>query len=194
MIEAWDRNFFSRINTDWAIPALDGFFMALREPLVWVPLYAAVLLWTWWKMPGQVWLFVMLTLITFAITDYGNSSILKPIFERPRPCHDPVLQTTMRNLVACGGFNSMPSSHAANHFGLAMFWFGAVRVVRGKNWYWVWIWAFAIGYAQVYVGKHYPMDILAGAAVGVIAGLGTTALFRYALKKGLLPQRLFRKQ
>lgn len=193
-IEQWDKALFEKINSGWAVPMLDWFMQMLREPLVWIPLYAGVLIWVWWKMPRQLWLFVMLTLVTFAITDYGNSSILKPLFARARPCHDPDLQASMRVLVPCGGFNSMPSSHAANHFGLAMFWFSAVRIIKGKNWYWVWIWAFAIGYAQVYVGKHYPADILAGAMVGVLAGWAATALLRYSLKENSFLQRLVRKR
>jgi undecaprenyl-diphosphatase len=79
--------------------------------------------------------------------------------------------------VDCGGYYSFPSSHAANHFGLATFWFWSVWMMTGKKWTWLWYWALAIGYAQIYVGKHYPADILAGALLGWIVGLINAKIF-----------------
>jgi len=51
--------------------------------------------------------------------------------------------------------------------------------MTGKKWGWLWIWAIAICYAQVYVGKHYPFDILAGALTGYITGMGMSRLFLF---------------
>ena len=77
----------------------------------------------------------------------------------------------------CGGRYSMPSSHAANHMGLAAFWYGSIAVITGRKWTWLWYWALAIGYAQIYVGKHYPFDVLAGSLLGYIIGTLLAKLF-----------------
>ena len=72
----------------------------------------------------------------------------------------------------------MPSSHASNHFGLAAFWFSVVKQTVDRKWYWLWFWAFIIGYSQIYVGVHYPGDILAGALLGIAMGSLSSYLFR----------------
>jgi len=51
-------------------------------------------------------------------------------------------------------------------------------MIRAQKWWWLWIWAFVIGYAQVYVGKHYPLDIVAGAAFGMVVGFTAARVFR----------------
>ncbi|HTF28056.1 MAG TPA: phosphatase PAP2 family protein, partial [Flavitalea sp.] len=62
-------------------------------------------------------------------------------------------------------------SHASNHFGLATFWFLGIERMTRRKWYWLWLWAGIICYAQIYVGKHYPLDIAGGALLGVMTGL-----------------------
>lgn len=175
--EQLDKLLFALINSRLCATWLDPFMMLLREPLTWAPLYVILLVWSFKKMPAQCWWFLALSIVTFAITDYGSSGILKPLTMRLRPCYDEALAGTVRSLVGCGGRYSMPSSHAANHFGLAMFWFRTINLVTGKRWYWLWVWAFMIGYAQVYVGKHFPGDILAGALLGILAGWITLRVF-----------------
>jgi undecaprenyl-diphosphatase len=77
---------------------------------------------------------------------------------------------------------SFTSSHAANHFGLAMFSFLTLRPQIGK-WAWLFfLWAAAIGYAQVYVGVHYPTDIIGGAVLGMLAGLLSGGFFQRRIR------------
>src|ERR1700761_9137814 len=106
---------------------LDTLMPVLREPLIWVPLYAFMLYYAFRQGRRRAWPFIILTIATFAITDSLTAQLLKPLFSRPRPCHAPVLQTVLRGLVDCGGLSGMPSNHAANHFGLATFWFLSIR-------------------------------------------------------------------
>jgi membrane-associated phospholipid phosphatase len=177
LLDVLDKNLFKFIHADAAIPLLDGFFKLLREALTWVPLYAFMLYWIIRFGRSYAWPFVLLTVVTFAVTDYSSSSIFKPLFMRERPCYDAGLQDVIRGLIGCGGRNSFPSSHAANHFGLAAFWFRCIYLVQGKKWHWLWVWAFMIGYAQIYVGKHYPLDILAGAVLGYAVGMLMALIF-----------------
>jgi undecaprenyl-diphosphatase len=50
--------------------------------------------------------------------------------------------------------------------------------MSNRRWYWLWLWALMIGYAQVYVGKHFPGDIIVGAILGTLVGTGMAFLFR----------------
>jgi len=80
--------------------------------------------------------------------------------------------------VHCSGGFSFPSSHAVNHAGLAVFLWLFFRKPK-KSWPYLFLfWAFAIGYSQVYVGVHYPMDVIAGFMIGGVIGTGIFALFR----------------
>jgi undecaprenyl-diphosphatase len=70
----------------------------------------------------------------------------------------------------CSGGFSFTSSHAANHFGLAMFIFMTIQPLFKKYTWLFFIWAAVIAYAQVYVGVHYPLDIFVGALIGLFIG------------------------
>ena len=80
-------------------------------------------------------------------------------------------------LKQCSGSYSFVSNHAANHFGLATFAFFTFKGVFKKWMYLAYLWAFFIGYAQVYVGVHYPLDVLGGAVLGLLMGSATAWLF-----------------
>jgi undecaprenyl-diphosphatase len=77
----------------------------------------------------------------------------------------------------CPSSSSFTSSHACNHFAMAFFIY---RTLRQTSPWWslVFVWAFMISYAQVYVGVHYPLDVICGAVVGSLIGLTTSRLFR----------------
>jgi len=193
-----DRSIFRTIQQG-SSPFLDWLIPWLREPLIWIPVY--VLLFYYAFRATRIsrtdvtatpranaaartgtrvaWLFILLSIVTVALTDSITAQVLKPLFGRLRPCHDPEMQTLLHNLVSCGGLYSMPSNHAANHFGLAAFWYFAIRSINGSRWIWLWFWAALICYAQVYVGKHYPFDVLVGAIFGTLLGWGASRLFIY---------------
>jgi membrane-associated phospholipid phosphatase len=177
-----DRDLFTFIHSTASSPSIDWFFQLLRHQYTWIPLYAFLLYWVVIKHKKFAWQFIVASILVFAITDHVSASVMKPMFVRLRPCFDPELQSIIRDLVGCGGRYGMPSTHASNHFGLASFWFFTINFMANRKWYWLWIWAFAIGYAQVYVGKHFPGDILAGALLGTFVGWWAAILFRWLLK------------
>lgn len=189
-----DKILFVLIQHDSDHAVLDVIMPVFRDPLSWIPLYAFMLYYAFragrqyanahldGRSGGGVseaFAFIILTVATVAITDSVTAQILKPLFGRLRPCHDPEIQPFLRGLVDCGGLYSMPSNHAANHFGLAAFWYYSIRAMNGRRWNWLWFWAGIICYAQVYVGKHYPFDILAGCLFGMLTGLGMSRIFVY---------------
>jgi undecaprenyl-diphosphatase len=194
-LENWDRILFVLVQHDADSAVLDFIMPVIREPLTWVPLYVFMGVYAIRAgkrgqslsaaaggvdaIHSRAMAFILLSVVTFAITDSLTAQILKPLFERPRPCHDPELQNYLRGLVDCGGLYSMPSNHAANHFALATFWYFSIRAINGRKWSWLWLWAAVICYAQVYVGKHYPADVVIGAIVGTLTGWGMSRLFLY---------------
>jgi len=105
-------------------------------------------------------LFSVLVLI---VTDQLSAGLLKPLIGRLRPCH--VLEN-INLLVDCGGGKSMPSSHAANAFGQAVLF-----AMLYRRWAWpLLVFAALIAISRVFVGVHYPFDILVGAIIGAAAG------------------------
>jgi membrane-associated phospholipid phosphatase len=189
-----DKALFVLIQQDSDHSVLDKIMPLMREPFTWVPLYAFILFYILFKHRNKAFSFIILSVLTFAITDSLTAQVLKPLFGRLRPCLDPEMQTVVRTLVDCAGRWSMPSNHAANHFGLAAFWFYSLRSITGKKWHWLWFWAGAVCYAQVYVGKHYPLDVFVGAVTGWLTGLGMYRLFVFWEKRQNPRPPLFRRE
>ena len=96
------------------------------------------------------------------LADLVSSSVLKPVVGRDRPCHEVQLEGEVFPMVHCGNNGSFTSSHAANHMALAAAI--SMLLLRRRKWLaaLLYFWAFLIGYAQIYVGVHYPTDVLGG--------------------------------
>ena len=177
-----DQWLFIKINNGNSSPWADQLMLFFRNPYFWLPLYffLAVLALinfgkkaAWWLIAGGT---------TAAITDTISSHIIKPLVGRPRPCGDVDFSSHVRLLASyCGGNGSFTSSHAANHFGLAMFFFITLQQFKGLWQYLFFLWAFFICYAQVYVGVHYPSDIIGGALLGCFTGWLTGKFFNKKL-------------
>ncbi len=173
----YDIELFFKINGQWHNSFLDWLLPALRNQYFWSPLYLFTVVFVIlnFKKKGLMWLAFFL--INFALTDFISSSLIKPWVGRLRPCADPHLAHGVRKVVGCGGPYSFTSSHATNHFGMAMFAFITLFFIP-KHWRWLlFLWAFAISYAQIYVGVHFPLDIFCGSLLGCIIGFGTAWVF-----------------
>ena len=178
----WDLRLFFKINGQWINGFLDFLLPWMREPYLWAPLYLflAVFIVYNYKWRGFFWMAFFI--ITFALTDQ-SSMFIKDAVDRLRPCRDPLISQYVRVLVVyCPSSGSFTSSHAANHFGLAMFSFLTLRSQIGK-WAWLFfLWAAVIGYSQIYVGVHYPLDILGGALLGILAGTLSGGFFQRRIR------------
>lgn len=173
-----DQQLFFAVNNGLSNPFFDWIMPMLRNRYFWIPLYLFLVIFfvVNYKKTGII--ITACLLITFGISDYSASSIIKPAFERLRPCNDPVLKTQINTRIACGSGFSMPSSHAANHFAIAVF----LISVFYRRWKPILplalAWAAAISFAQVYVGVHYPFDVLAGGILGSIIGYLVATIFK----------------
>lgn len=151
----------------------------LRESVLWVPLYLYLLVWGLMNLGKKAGWWVAWALITITLSDQVSSGFLKNTVARVRPCRDPdVLPYITMRLENCSGAFSFTSSHAANHFALAMFVFSSLAPVIGTRLTrWMFVWAAAICYAQVYVGVHYPFDVAGGTLVGLACGWVTSHFY-----------------
>lgn len=174
----WDQSVFMKINGDWNNPLFDAIMPVLRNSLTWAPLYLFVLLLVLFNFKAKgVW-WAVFFISTVALTDMIGTNVFKHAFERWRPCNDPDFSTHVRLLLKqCAGGYSFTSNHAANHFGMATFFFITFRHLLKKWALIAFVWAAAICYAQVYVGVHYPSDVLVGALLGIAFGITTGTLF-----------------
>jgi len=174
----WDQSLFKKINSGWTNPFFDFVMPWLRTSLVWAPLYLffAVFMFQNFKVKGLWWAVFFIS--TVALTDMTGTYAFKKAFMRLRPCADPDFGFQVRMLLKqCAGGFSFVSNHAANHFGMAAFFFVTLHPVF-KKWTWLaFAWAGAIIYAQVYVGVHYPIDVFAGALLGLAFGITTGTFF-----------------
>lgn len=178
----WDYIAWYYLNTVWHNSFLDAVIPFLRNQWTWAPLYLFLLIFMPMNYKAKGWIWCIFFLITFSLSDFISASMIKPFFHRVRPCNNPYLQHIVHLLVPCGSGLSFPSSHAANHFSLGVF---AAMSLNGtvKGIWWIGlIWAFSVAYAQVYVGVHFPMDVLAGGLLGAIIGIITGYIYRRLYK------------
>jgi len=177
-----DKYLFQLVNGRFTNSFLDWILPWLRNPMVWIPLYLFIFLFLLINFKKQgVWIIVFL-IITVSLTDSISSHFFKPFFNRLRPCSDPEMDGMVRLLLNYAPRNgSFTSSHAANHFGIAFFLYQSLKTYFAHKLWPFFIWAFFISYAQVYVGVHYPMDILGGAMLGCLVAYFTSFLLKFTL-------------
>jgi membrane-associated phospholipid phosphatase len=173
-----DRYILHLINYKWQNSFFDQLMPVLRNANLWIPLYLFLVVFALVNIKKPGW-FILLFLCTPALTDLLSSHIIKNHIFRLRPCRDPELFGYIRVLASyCPISSSFTSSHAANHFGMATFVSLTLLPFVGRWIFLTYLWAFSIIYAQLYVGVHYPTDVLAGALVGVMAGVLTAKVYQ----------------
>lgn len=172
-----DIEIFRFINTGMTAPFLDTVMVFMTEKMNFMGavIIAAALIWILGKRQDRVGLVVLVLLVL--LTDFA-SNMLKHYFMRLRPCN---ALEGVRLLVGCGGSFSMTSSHAANIFAAMVF----LTVRYRKFWPVFMSIAVVVAYSRVYVGVHYPSDVIVGAALGTFL-----ALVFYSAERGYLRTKL----
>lgn len=180
---AFDKELFLAIN-GWYSSGADFIMYWLSEKLIWAPWYAFLLFLLWNIYRKSFWYILPLIVLLVVLTDQVSVVVFKDVFERLRPCHELSLEGMVRILHDhCGGQYGFISSHATNTFGVAVF-AGTLLNKRYKAALPVLlIWALSISYSRVYLGVHYPGDVLVGAMVGSLIGWLIMLLFRFILQK-----------
>ena len=176
-LKALDRWLLVAANVHHS-PKLDQWMIFFSERFVWFPAYLVIILALSYLYGRRAALLLPLLGLSVLLADTISSRFFKPYFARPRPCHDPTVSATLNLAEGCGGQFGFLSSHAANAFALVVFlWLVLPTRYRVAKWLLL-LWALAVSYSRVYLGAHYPSDVLAGAALGSLLAWGCAALFK----------------
>lgn len=174
-IQEIDTRIFLLLNglhSNWA----DFLMYWATERNTWIPLYFLIIVFFVWKYKQKSWSIIISLVATVAVSDQFTSTFLKPLVQRLRPCHVVYLQNKIHAVTDCGGQYGFASSHAANSFGLAT----ALWLLIGHKYpavKWFFAWAAVVSYSRIYVGVHYPLDVIVGALVGAVAAWICVGLF-----------------
>ena len=173
-----DRSLFLFLNVSLANPVTDFIMPIVTSDNLLRIAYALVMLLILWRGDARMRWLVLVSIIALAFTDQLSAGLLKPMIGRLRPCH---VLDNINLLVGCGGGKAMPSSHAANAFGQAVLF--ALLYVRVR--WWLMGLATLIAVSRVFVGVHYPGDIIAGALLGTLVALALVFMFERLIEKRL---------
>ena len=160
----------------------DPFWILVSEKWFWIPLYV-IFLYFLYKNFNKKSLFYILLFVALGITASDQiANIFKFGFERLRPCHDPSLDGLLRE-VKCGGKFGFYSAHSSNSFFVATY----LTILLGKKIkqlpYFLFVWAAIVAYSRVYLGMHFPGDIIIGAIMGILLALFFGTLAKKVIKK-----------
>lgn len=164
-----DEKLLVAINS-WHTPWLDTLMFALTNGVYWLPLFLMVIGFIIYRYKWQAVTILLLLGLVILLADQISSGLLKPWVARLRPSHNPTLEGTLHLVNGYkGGLYGFVSSHAANALGVASFLFLTVR--KRINWIWImFVWAAIFTYTRLYLGVHYPLDILGGGLLGALCG------------------------
>ncbi|WP_159472958.1 phosphatase PAP2 family protein [Dyadobacter sp. 3J3] len=176
-----DQQLFLWFNGEH-LPWIDSLMYWVTYKFTWIPMYLVLLFFTIKTEKKKAIAIIVTVLVAVILSDKVVSGVMKPYFERFRPCHEPLLAGLVHNVGDCGGLYGFASAHAATSFSLAIVWFQLTKK-KMRHVGWLFAWAALYSYSRVYVGVHYPGDIFVGALVGLIVGWICIQLYLIFFKK-----------
>jgi undecaprenyl-diphosphatase len=191
MLERFDQQLFLFINSSNS-PFFDHLMYAISGRLIWVPLYLAILIYLGIKYKRKFLIILIFIILAATLADQ-SSVIVKNIFHRLRPCHEPSIIGIVHLVNGeCGGVYGFVSSHATNCFDVALL---SLLFIK-KRWYTISIifWAGIIGYSRIYLGVHYPGDVICGSFLGAFIGWSMYNLYILTDNNILMDKPYFNSQ
>lgn len=174
---------------------LNGFHSSFWDPIMvfvsgkisWLPFYLILMWFLVKERKKKIWVSLIVIVLLVVATDQ-ISVLIKDTIQRLRPCQDPSINSLVHVVKGCGGKFGFVSSHAANTFGIATFF----TLFFCRKWAGIFliIWALIVSYSRIYLGVHYPGDVLGGAVLGVIIGFGFFYLEKFLLQKIFKPSSI----
>jgi undecaprenyl-diphosphatase len=171
--------FFNGLHTPW----LDQPMYFLSNTMAWLPLYVVMLYLIYKNFGTRSWIILLALAVTITLSDQITSTLMKPFFQRLRPTWEPDHEGLIHIVNGYKGRKyGFASSHAADTFGTATL-LTLLLTYRYRWMFLLFIWAAFVSYTRIYLGVHYPGDIIAGALVGALCATGVFFLSRYVLRR-----------
>lgn len=171
-----DQHAFTFINSSW-LNKFDSLWLFVTQLETWLPLYITFFILLFKLLPVKVNYLSIVTLIICTVTAIGLTGLVKNTVERIRPNNEPVLMDSIHILQHPENF-SFWSGHTAVSMTVSIFVYLTLQRYHPSKWYWlIFIWPLLFASSRIFVGVHYPLDVLAGALVGLSLGFLFHKLF-----------------
>lgn len=178
-----DREVFLYLN-NLGTETWDGFWLFITKTWSAFPLYLLLLVLSYRRLGLKKTLFLLVAVALLITVTDQLSNFFKYGLQRLRPCYDPEISELTRLVKAsCGGKYSYFSAHAANSFAVAGFFARLLKSKWGSFGAFLLLWASFVGYSRIYLGVHFPLDVISGAAIGLIMSWLFYRLYIFAMHK-----------